>query len=261
MSVNHYIPDMEFSAFFDLTTNNLGDRIIYLKYFIFIKYENNIYIDVKSVGSIVMPFEDLMKNKLLKIYYELSLLHVKDKNMFVEKIDQDGKIIWDDEITDIYKGRRYCFVDCAYILNNVVKTDKQYCYYEMNPYELKYPYTGESKLVNTSSEIEFFNYILMCRLGHEVVSFEKRVINYTKLAIDYNATFMEKELEELSALQDDKINLIKLIAFNEKEGMNCDIFQVIYNNLISENNTKRYAPYLENLDIDKDVVITQILSY
>jgi hypothetical protein len=263
MSVNqyhNYISDMEFSAFFDKTTNVQGDRVIYLKYFIFIKYENNIYIDVKNVGSIVMPFEDLMKNKLLKMYYELSLLLVKDKNMFVEKIDHDGNRIWDAEITSIYKGRRNCFVDCAYILNNEVQTDKQYCYYEMNPYELKDPYTGESK-VNTSEEIESFNYILMRRLGYEVVSFEIRVINYTNLIIDYNATLMEKELAELSALQDDKINIIKLIALNDKKGMNRDIFQVICNNLVSENNTKRYAPYLENLDIDKDITIAQILSY
>jgi len=268
MNVNeyhNYVPDMEFSAFFDITTNNLGGQIIYLKYFLFIKYDNNIYIEVKNVGSIVMSFEELMKNKLLKMYYELSLLLVKDKNMFVEKIDDDGKLIWDDEITDIYKGRRYCFVDCAYILNNVVKTDKQYCYYEMNPFELKYslwndPYTDERKVFNTSSEIEFFNYILTRRLGHEVVSFEKRAINYTNLIVDYNATLMENELDELSALQDDKINLIKLIEFNDKKGMNRDIFQVIYSYLICSKVSKRYAKYLESLDNNKDATIALVAS-
>jgi hypothetical protein len=264
---------MEFSAFFDLTTNNLGDQIIYLKYFLFIKYKNNIYIDVKNVGYITMPFEELMKNKLLKMYYELSLLLVKDKNRFVEKIDHDGKLIWDDEITNIYKGRRYCFVDCAYILNDVVKTDKQYCYYEMNPYELKYSsysmregsfnidqYTDERKVVNTSSEIEFFNYSLMGRLGHEVVSFEKRVINYTNLIVDYNATLMEKELDEISAAEDDKINIIKLIAFNDKKGMNRDIFQVFYSYLICSKVSKRYAKYLEKLENNKEVTIALIAS-
>ena len=79
----NYTPNMEFSAFFDLATNNLGDRVIYLKYFLFIKYEikyqKYIYIDVKNVGSIVMPYEELMKNKLLKMYYELYLLFVRKK--------------------------------------------------------------------------------------------------------------------------------------------------------------------------------------
>jgi hypothetical protein len=59
------MPDMEFSAFFDITTSKFDNLIIYLKYFLFIKYEINnekyIYIDVKSVGGIVMPFEELLK--------------------------------------------------------------------------------------------------------------------------------------------------------------------------------------------------------
>ena len=271
MSVNqyrNYIPDMEFSGFFDLTTNNLGDRVIYLKYFLFIKFNNNIYIDVKSVGYIIMPFEELMKNKLLKMYYELSLLLVKDKNMLVEKISDDGNCIWDDEITHIYKGQRNCFIDCAYILNNVVKTDKQYCYYDCNPFEFKDPnslwidlYTGEGKVVNTSSEIESFKYNLRARFGYEeVINFDKRVINYTNLAISYNATLMEKELDELSAIENDKLTIIKLIAFNDKKNMNSDIFQIIYNNLVSAKRTNIYAPYLANLSNNINHTITQIIS-
>jgi hypothetical protein len=271
MSVNqyceyhNYIPDMEFSAFFDLTTNNLGDRVIYNKYFLFIKYKNNIYIDVKNVGFIIMPFEELMKNKILKMYYELSLMLVNDKNMFVEKISDDGNRIWDDEITKIYNGQRNCFIDCAYILNNVVKTDKQYCYYDFNPFELKDPhslwldpYTGERKVVNTSSEIELFNYNFRARFGYLVSGFEKRLIDYTNLIVEYNATLMEKELDEISATEDDKINLIKLITFNDKKDMNSDIFQVIYNNLVSQNNTKKFAHSLANFD--NDIAILQIIT-
>jgi hypothetical protein len=273
MSVNqyheyhNYISDMEFSGFFDFTTNNIGDRIIYLKYFLFIKYNNNIYIEVKSVGFIIMPFEELMKNKILKMYYELSLMLVKDKNMFVEKISDDGNRIWDDEITKIYKGQRNCFIDCAYILNNVVKTDKQYCYYDFNPFELKDPhslwldpYTGARKVVNTSSEIESFNYNFRARLGYQIGGFEKRLIDYTNLIVEYNATLMEKELDELSAIEDDKLTIIKLIAFNDKKYMNSDIFQVIYNNLVSIKRTNIYAPYLANLSNDKNRTISQIIS-
>ena len=99
-------------------------------------------------------------------------------------------------------------------------------------------------------------------LGYEhIYYFQKNVINYTKLAIDYNADLIEKELDKISALQDDKINIMKLIAFNEKEGMNIDILFVIYNHLINENESKRYAPYLANLDNNNKVaVIAQILS-
>ena len=265
MSVNqycNYIPDMEFSAFFDLTTNNLGDRVIYLKYFLFIKYDNKIYIEVKSVGYIIMPFEELMKNKILKMYYELSLLLVKDKNMFVENISfsDNGDRIWDDEITKMYKSKRSCFVDCAYILNNVVKTDKQYCYYYINPFELIDSYYGKRMVVDTFSQIASFNYNFKVRLGYEVSGFEKRLINYTNLVIAYNATLMENELDELSAIEDDKLTIIKLIAFNDKKNMNSDIFQVIYNNLVSAKRTNIYAPYLANLSNNKNRTITQIIS-
>ena len=117
---HHHLPDMEFSAFFEKTTNLRGDIELYLKYFLFIKYKENIYVEVKNVGCVLMPFEELLKNKLLKMYYDLSLMLVKDKNRFVENVSDEGNRIWDAEITDIYKGRRNCFVDTAYILNDEV---------------------------------------------------------------------------------------------------------------------------------------------
>lgn len=266
----NYISNMEFSAFFDLTTNNIGDRILYIKYFLFIKYniknKEYIYIDVKTVGSIVMPFEELLKNKLLKMYYDLSLLLVKDKNRFIEKLCDDG-CYWDDEITRLYKKPRNCFIDCAYILNNVVNTDKQYCYYEMDPYLLIDPNymwlddtTGDRKWFHTPLEIEKFNNKFKNRLGYELISFEKHYNKYTNLIVEYEIALMEKELDELSSIEDDKINSIKLIAFNDKKDMNCDIFKIIYNHLINQKNSKRFASYLENVDNDKTIAIAHILS-
>ena len=251
--VHYHISDMEFSAIFDKTTNIQGDRVIYLKYFLFIKYKNNIYIDVKNVGSIVMPFQEMLKNQKLKMYYDLSLLFVKDKNRFVEKLSEDGSQIWDAEITCIYKGRRNCYVDCAYILNDEVKTDKQYCYYEMNPFEL-----SDRKHVHTASEIEFFNYTFQTTTGHVLAGiYKKRVINYTNLAIAYNASWMEKELDEISAIEEDKRNLINLIAFYEsKKEMNGDLFGIIYNNLIRTPET--FAPYLANLE-DSEKTIRYVM--
>jgi len=261
----HHITDMEFSALFDMTTNVQGNRVIYLKYFLFIKCKKNIYIDVKNVGSIVMPFEEMLKNQKLKMYYDLSLLFVKDKNKIVEKLSQDGSPIWDAEITDIYKGQRNWYVDCAYILNDEVKTDKQYCYYEINPYLLIDPnylwlddITGDRKWVHTASEIEFFNYNLQGNIGYVLsVVYKKRVINYTNLAIAYNASLMEKELDEISAIEEDKRNLINLIAFYEKKDMNRDLFQVIYNNLIHA--PKTFDPYLANLE-DSEKIIRTVVS-
>ena len=70
----------------------------------------------------------------------------------------------------------------------------------------------------------------------------------------------ETEIDEIAAVQEDKINIIKLVALNEKKGMNADIFLVILNNIISANETERYAKYLDKLDNDKDGAIREIVS-
>jgi hypothetical protein len=113
--------------------------------------------------------------------------------------------------------------------------------------------------ISTKSHIDRFRKTF---LGYEhIYYFQKNIINYTKLAIDYNADLIEKELDKISAFQDDKMNIMKLIVFNEKEGMNIDLLFIIYNHIISENEYKRYAPYLANLDNNKkDIIMAQILS-
>ena len=247
---HHNIPEMEFSGVFDISVNVNHDRItihepiIFLKYFMFIKFENNIYIDIKYVGSIIMPFEELMKNKLLKMYYELSLLLVENKN---EIIEQTGYSDNDAKITNIYVGRRHWCIDCAYFYENIATNIKEvqkkqyYCYYDINPYEMF------EVDVSTKASIERFNYNFKVRLGYLYPSYDKIVISYMNRVIDYKAALIEKELDEISAIQDTELNIIKLIAFNEKKGMNCDIFQVIYNNFVSANEAHIYAPYLANM--------------
>ena len=63
---HHHIPDMEFSGLFDI----IHGRIIFIKYFLFIKFDNKIYIDVESIGSIIIPFEDFCKNKKNSVMFE-----------------------------------------------------------------------------------------------------------------------------------------------------------------------------------------------
>lgn len=84
------------------------------------------------------------------------------------------------------------------------------------------------------------------------------MINYTNIAIAYNVSLMEKELDEISAIEEDKRNLINLIAFYEKKDMNGDLFQVIYNNLIRSPDT--FAPYLDNLEDAENTIKTLILA-
>ena len=72
---HHHIPDMELSAFFDKTINVEDNRLIYLKYFLFIKYKENIYVEVKSVtlglGKGLGAFPDAVTTRGLKHLREL----------------------------------------------------------------------------------------------------------------------------------------------------------------------------------------------
>jgi hypothetical protein len=136
----NYIDDMEFSGFFEFT---LSHEFID-KYFVFIKFSNKMYIHIKSIGSIIMPYEQIINNEYLKKYYELSLLLMKNKNCIIEKTSRTGDIDW--------------FLDCAYILNdddfetNIKRVEKgtYYCYSNINPYDLK------EMDVSTDEYIEIF---------------------------------------------------------------------------------------------------------
>lgn len=245
---SHYIHDMEFSGLFDITHGRI--MIIYIKYFLFIKYKNNIYIDIKGVGDVIMPFEEFSKNKLLKMYYKLSLLLIENKNMVNEKINNREHTHFD----------RVWFIDCAYFIENLVtnskevRKDRYCCQYNITPNDLR------NMEISTNSQIDRFNKTF---LGYERVNyFTTKIINYTNLVIDYNASLMEKELDELSTFFEDKKNIINLVIFNDKEGVNGDIISVIYNFLVSPKRKKNYSKIIDKIEDYKNrlEINTQILE-
>jgi hypothetical protein len=144
----HHFPDMEFSGLFDIAHG----RIIFIKYFLFIKFDNNIYIDIKSIGDVIMPFEEFRKNKLLKMYYDLSLLLIENKNIVIEKINNREYCHYDF----VYTEKRSWFIDCAYFVENFVinskeiQKDKYSCYYNINPNDLR------NMEISTKSHIDRF---------------------------------------------------------------------------------------------------------
>lgn len=232
----HHFNDMEFSGLFDYRHG----QIIFIKYFLFIKFSNRIYIDIKGVGSVIMPFEDLVKNKLLKMYYEISLMLIENKNMAIERLD-NRRYYYDF----VYTEKRVWFIDCAYFIEDFaaktknIENDHYCCYYNINPYDLP------NMPVSSRTLIDKFN---LTFLGYErLCYFQSKISNYTNLFVDYHAALIEKELDEITAFQEDKMNIIKLLVFFEKKGMNCDIFLVIYNKLISIDGNVKYSPYLIDL--------------
>jgi hypothetical protein len=237
---------MEFSGVFDACFNPAisGNNIVYLKYFLFIKFSDLIYIDIKGIGSIIIPFEELMKHKYLKMYYELSILLIKNKNQVIEKICCDSsynaqrrKIIYNEE--------RHWFIDSAYFIEDFstrgkkVDTGKYYYYYDIDPTDLR-----NMKVSNAMDIARFFD-VLKIRYGYEQGrGLNDMLVNYTNLMLEYNIKMIGVEIEEIAISQEDNKNIINLIALNDKKGMNTDIFKILYNSVISTAGQKKFGKYV-----------------
>jgi len=212
-------------------------------YHIFIKYSDKIYMDVKNVGDIVITFTELQQNKYWKHYYDLSLMLTNDKHFVVQDLEYNS----DYSDPHIYEGKRYWSCNTAYIEGGCdTKTKKivenEYnCYYRINPYDLE--------KMNYSSQKDLIIFKNRYNQRYEVRSklFEKRSIYYNNLAIDYCTSLMENELDELSAIFEDKKNAVILATLNDNYGMNGDILMIIYNNLINADVNKKYEHLMNEL--------------
>jgi hypothetical protein len=78
-------------------------------------------------------------------------------------------------------------------------------------------------------------------------TFNKMCVIYNNLVIDYHASIMEKELEDLSTIIQDKKNVITLTTLLDKEDMNVDILTAIYNNLVSTDGDKKYKDIINKI--------------
>lgn len=243
----HYIKDMEFSGVFDASFNSKksGDNSIYLKYFLFIKYSNLVYIDIKSVGSIIIPFEELMKHKYLKMYYEISIMLIDNKHQIIEKKSEDDR--YEARYNkSIYKEERDWFIDSAYFIEDFstkikrVETGKYYHYYDIDPNDLR------NMDVSSATEIARFFEVLKIRYGYERgMIFKKLFEDYTNLLLEYNINLVEKGVEEISASHEDDKNFFNLLELNNKKGMNADLFNILYNLLISTKKQKRFTHFIK----------------
>jgi len=212
-------------------------------YHIFIKYSDKIYMDVKNVGDIVITFTELQQNKYWKHYYDLSLMLTNDKHFVVQDLEYNS----DYSDPHIYEGKRYWSCNTAYIEGGCdTKTKKivenEYnCYYRINTYDLE--------KMNYSSQKDLIIFKNRYNQRYEVRSklFEKRSIYYNNLAIDYCTSLMENELDELSAIFEDKKNAVILATLNDNYGMNGDILMIIYNNLINADGNKKYEHLMNEL--------------
>lgn len=237
---------MEFSGVFDAGLNHKSNgNIIYLKYFLFIKFRNLIYIDIKGVGAIILPFEELMKHTYLKMYYELSLVLTKNKHKIIETKTLDYHCSGEYNKA-IYKEKRDWFIDSAYFIEDFstkikkVETGKYYYYYNINPNDLR------DMNVSNATDIARFYEVLNIRYGYEQSRIYKGVFtDYTNLMLEYNIKMVGEEIDEISANQEDNKNIVNLLEFNNKKGMNTDIFRILYESIISTEGQKKYTHYVK----------------
>lgn len=231
--------DMEFSGVFDIGINHkkFHNNIVYYKYFLFIKFRDLIYIDIKNVGDIIITFTELMKHPYLRMYYELSLLLIDNKHKVIESKSMESCYIYSKDSNWFIDGVQY-------VEDFTTKVKKieivKYCYYfNINPNDLK------NMKVSNDTDIAGFNEVLYIRYGYEHgIIYKELFVDYTNLMIEYNIKLIEEDIEKISASHEDDKNFFNLLELNKK-GMNADVFNMLYNTVISDKGRKKlnYNPY------------------
>jgi len=138
-------------------------------YFLFIRKDNNIYIEWinehtknnKYVDDIVMSFDDMAKNKCLKKYYDMSVMLANNRKtiyydtdgvnskQLISTYDTDSE---DDEDVEKTLNIRHWCISSNFVWKNlrVSKTTTNLnCYYNIDPFTFEYN-------INTEKEIEGF---------------------------------------------------------------------------------------------------------
>jgi hypothetical protein len=166
----HKFTNVEFSGVF----GNGGD------YHLFIKYEDKVYMEVKKVGEIVIPFAELQKHKYWKQYYDLSLLLTPNKHSLAEDIVYSSK---NTNYSNAYSDARYWSIHTAFMETvdaNANAIDEGYvCYYKINPFDL------ENMGYTSQKNIDLFqdNY---ANTRDDFINVELEI--YNSLATEYQAT-------------------------------------------------------------------------
>uniref|UniRef100_A0A6C0LDE8 Uncharacterized protein n=1 Tax=viral metagenome TaxID=1070528 RepID=A0A6C0LDE8_9ZZZZ len=271
----HTIENAEFTGVYDLMVHAPSEKPtdnpygFICNYHFYIKYGDKVYVDVIWVGEIVISFAELQKNQYLKHHYDLSLLltNDKDKNVVIEYNKDDSE----HHTHGQYGKKRFWSFNTAYpetsfLINNIMNTNgsvmmiknfSNKCYYKINPYDLV------NMEYSSQEELNTFNNNYMLNVPEIVNKVFNNMYNYyNNIAIDYNIKIMEKEIEELSEIFQDKKNLINLVALSDKEGMNSDVLTTIYKYLVSSEGNLRYNKIINKLTDCKNKleINTQILS-
>ena len=166
---------MEFSAVQYIAKKNMNDTLSYYKQLVFVKIDGSdedgdsgskVYIEMSSNGkgghkglSIMMPFDDLVKNTSVKAYYEMSRVAIGKPNLDPKYYGSDGS----EDPEKCQAVSDYLFIDTIYIIEglNYMEAKKGNTYNSFNRKALK-------KLkVADAAEIAEFNANYDAKFGDE----------------------------------------------------------------------------------------------
>jgi hypothetical protein len=239
MHTYHYSKDMVFSGVFDVCFKT--KKVKYERFIQFTKFKDLIYIEIKNAKgnarSIIIPFDDLLKNTYLKTYYDLSLQLTTHKNLVVEVewTEYNRRSFNYEKKTSWYINTAY-FNEDFYTAIRTIETDDYRCPYHINPNDLR------NMDVSSVKDIERFFGVLNVRFEYEERRGFKDILEYTNLMLEYNVASIEKELEKISASQEDNKNIMVLLELNSKKEMNTDLFAILYGLVVSKEGQKKYVP-------------------
>ena len=161
---------MEFSAVQYIAKKNIGDWLSYYKQLVFVKIEgcegsgsSKVYIEMSSNGkgghkglSIMMPFDDLVKNTSVNAYYEMSRVAIGKPNL-------DPKYYGSEDPEKCQAESDYLFIDTMYIIEgiNYMEAKKGNTYNSFNRKALK------ELNVASAAEIAEFNANYVVKFGDD----------------------------------------------------------------------------------------------
>jgi len=166
---------MELSGFIEMSKNFKSGLTSDYKEMIFVKFDNKVYIMITSVGDVIMPFDELMKNKYLKTYYELSLMAIGKPNIDKDYYGTENP----DYIPKKYEICHYMYVDVIYIVKNSLTSIREAK--KGNSYQLFNLKKLNKMNVSSAEKIAAFKRNYKVKYGFEYENFEDRATTFNTL--------------------------------------------------------------------------------
>jgi len=168
---------MEFSGFTIIYENCTLSYSSDYNNLLFVKFNDKVYIKIFGYisKSIILTFEELMKNKYLKTYYELSLVAIGKPNIDKDYYESDDP----NYVLNINEINTHMYVDTMYIVEDALthtkKAKKGNCYYSLDIEKIK------NLNVSNDDEIEEFFTKYNKLYGFNKENFEEKKTLYTTL--------------------------------------------------------------------------------